>query len=81
MPKSSFNEHALADARSVRCDVKPPANTFTQPNRHFATRRGFALARGPNVNAIGLRIQFGELLHFLTFPQAPMIETAALRYD
>ena len=75
MLKSSFNEHALADARPVRCDVKPPADTLTQPNRYFATHRGFALARRSNVNAIGLRIQFGELLHFLTFPQAPIIET------
>ena len=81
MLEGSFHEHALADARSVGCDVKPTADTFTKPNRHFATRRGFALARGSNVNAIGLRIQFGELLHFPIFPQAPMIETAASRYD
>jgi hypothetical protein len=81
MLKSSFNEHALANARSVRCDVKPAADTFTQPNRYFATRRGFALARGSNVNAIGERIQFGELLHFLIFPQVPMIDTAASRHD
>jgi hypothetical protein len=43
MLKSNFNEHALATARSVGCDVKPTTDTFTQSNRHFATRRGFAL--------------------------------------
>ena len=81
MLESSFNQHALADARSVGCDVKPTADAFTQPNRHFATRRGFALARRSNVYAIDLRIQFGELLHLLIFPQDPMIDTAASRYD
>jgi hypothetical protein len=81
MLKRSFNEHALADARSVRRDVKPPTDTFTQPNRYFATRRGFALARKSNVNAIGMRIHFGELLHFSDIPPSPMIETAASRYD
>jgi len=30
MLKSSFNEHALANARSVRCDIKPAVDTFTQ---------------------------------------------------
>src|ERR1700722_10597494 len=29
MLKSSFNEHALADARPVRCDVKPTADALT----------------------------------------------------
>ena len=71
MLEGGFHKHALADARSVGCDVKPTADAFTQPNRHFATRRGFALARRSNVNAIDLRIQFGELLHFLIFPKAP----------
>jgi hypothetical protein len=81
MLEGGFNQHALADARSVGCDVKPTTDAFTQPNRHFATRGGFALARRSNVNAIDLRIQFGELLHFLIFPQNPMIDTAATRYD
>jgi hypothetical protein len=79
MLKSSLNVHALANARSIGCDVKPPADTLTQPNRYFATRRGFALARGSNVNAV--RIKFGKLLHFLIFPQVPTIDTAASRYD
>jgi hypothetical protein len=61
MLKRSFNKHALADAWSVSFNVKPPADAFTESNRYFATRRGFALAQGSNVNAIGLRI--GELLH------------------
>jgi hypothetical protein len=81
MLKGGFNVHALADARPIRCDVKPSADTFTQSNRHFAACRGFTLAQGPDVNASGLRIQFGELLHFLLFPQVPMIETAASQYD
>jgi hypothetical protein len=71
MLESSFNQHALADARSVGCDVKPTADAFTQPNRHFATRRGFAPARRSNVNAIDLRVQFGELLHLLISPKTP----------
>ena len=51
-------------------DVKSAADTFTEPNRYLATRGGFALARRSIVNAISLRIQFGELLH-LMFPNAP----------
>ncbi len=69
--KGGFHEHALADARSVGCDVEPTADTFAKPNSYFATNGGFTLARGSNVNAISLRIQFGELLHLLTFPNAP----------
>jgi hypothetical protein len=56
MLKSGFHEHALANARSVCCDVKPTADTFAKPNRHFATRRGFALAGRSHFNAIGLRL-------------------------
>ncbi len=81
MLESSFNKHALADARSVGCDVKPTADAFTQTNRHFATRSGFAVARWSNVNAINLPIQFGELLHISDVPQCPTIETAASRYN
>ena len=81
MLESSLNKHALADARSVGCDVKPTADAFTQTNRHFATRSGFAVARRSNVNAIDLRIQFGELLHVSDIPQCPTIETAASRYN
>jgi hypothetical protein len=69
--KGGFHEHALADARSVGCDVKPTADTFAKPNSYFATNGGFALARGSNINATGLRIQLSELLHLLTFPNAP----------
>ena len=69
--KGGFHEHALADARSVGRDVEPIADTLAKPNRHLATRRGFALARRSNVNAIGLPIQLGELLHLLTSPKAP----------
>jgi len=36
MLKSSFNEHALANTRSVACDVEATADTLTQPNRYFA---------------------------------------------
>jgi hypothetical protein len=54
--KRGFNEHALADARSIRCNVKPTADAFTQANRHLATRHGFAPSRRLNVNAIGLPV-------------------------
>jgi hypothetical protein len=67
--KRGFNEHALADARSIRCDVKPAADAFTQPNRYFATRHGFAPSGRLNVNAIGLPLQFGQLLHALLSPK------------
>jgi hypothetical protein len=70
MLKGGFHEHALADARPVGCDVKPIADTFAKPNSYFAARRSSALARRSKVNAISLRIQFGELLH-LTFPNTP----------
>ncbi|ABQ33714.1 hypothetical protein BBta_1495 [Bradyrhizobium sp. BTAi1] len=80
MLESSFNQHALADARSVARDVKPTTDTFAEPNRYLATRGGFALAPSLNVNAINLRTQFGELLHPM-FPNVPMIETAASRDD
>jgi hypothetical protein len=71
MLKGGFHEHALADTRSVGSDVKPTADTFAKPNSYFATHGDFALARRSNVNAISLRIQLGELLHLLTFPNAP----------
>jgi hypothetical protein len=67
--EGSFHERALTDAWPVCCDVKPTTDAFAQPNRHLATRGGFALARR-SVSAVGLRIQFSELLH-LTFPNAP----------
>jgi hypothetical protein len=57
--KGGFHEHALADAWPVCCDVKPITDTFAKPNRHLATRGGFAFARRSNVNAISLPIQFG----------------------
>jgi hypothetical protein len=81
MLEGGFHKHALADARSVGCDVKPTADALTKPNRHFAACRGLALARGSEVNAIGIRIQIGQLLHFPTIPKSPTIETAASRYD
>jgi hypothetical protein len=81
MLKSSFNQHALADARAIGCDVKPTADAFTQPNRYFAARRGFTPARLTDVSTIGLRIKIGQLLHLLIFPQNPTIDTAASRYD
>src|SRR6516165_4696848 len=67
--EGGFHERALADAWPVCCDVKPTTDTLAQPNRHLATRGRFALACGSAVNAVGLRIQFSELLH-LTFPDA-----------
>jgi hypothetical protein len=79
MLKSSFNEHALANTWSVACNVEPTADTLTQPNRYFATLRGFSPARRSNFKAIGLRL--GHLLHFLIVPQDPTIETAASRHD
>ena len=81
MLEGGFHKHALADARSIGCDVKPTADALTKPNRHFAACRGLALARRSDVNAIGLRIQIGQLLHFPTIPKSPTIETAASRYD
>ena len=54
--KRGFNEHALADAWSIRRNVKPTADAFTQANRHLATRHGFAPSRRLNVNAIGLPV-------------------------
>jgi hypothetical protein len=80
MLKSGFHEHALADARSVCCDVGSPADAFTQANGDFATRGGFAFAR-PNGDVRGMHILIRQLLHFLTFPQDPTIEIAASRYD
>jgi hypothetical protein len=71
MIEGGFHEHALADARTVGCDVKPTADTFTEADRYLAARGGFALARRSSINAIGLRIQSSQLLHFLIFPQAP----------
>jgi hypothetical protein len=59
MLKGGFHKHALADTRSVGRDVKPTADAFTKPNRYFATRGNFALARRSDVNAIGFRIQIG----------------------
>src|ERR1700745_3147416 len=53
MLKSSFNEHALANTWSVACNVEPTADTLTQPNRYFATLRGFLPALWSNVNEIG----------------------------
>ena len=55
MCKSSFNKHALADTRSVACNVEPTADTLTQPNRYFATLRDLRLREERTVNAIGLR--------------------------
>jgi hypothetical protein len=69
MLKSSFNEHALAGTWSVACNVEPTADTLTQPNRDFATLRGFSPARRSNVNEIGLRL--GQLLHFPMIPKTP----------
>jgi len=81
MLKSSFNQHALADARAIGCDVKPTADAFTQPNRYFAACRGFPPARLTDISTIGLRIKIGQLLHFPTIPKSPTIETGASRYD
>src|ERR1700740_1554875 len=53
MLKSSFNKHALAGTWSVACNVEPTADTLTQPNRYFATLRGFLPALWSNVNEIG----------------------------
>jgi hypothetical protein len=64
MLKGGFHEHALADARSVGCDVKPTTDTFTQPNCYFAACRGFAPARRSDFRATSFRIQIGQLLHF-----------------
>jgi len=69
MLKSSFNEHALAGTWSVACNVEPTADTLTQPNRYFATLRGFLPVLWSNVNEIGLRL--GQLLHVLIIPKTP----------
>jgi hypothetical protein len=63
MLKSSFNQHALADARAIGCDIKPTADALTKPNRYFAACRGFPPARLTDVSTIGLRIKIGQLLH------------------
>ena len=81
MLKGGFHEHALAEARSVGCDVKPTTDTFAKPNCHFAACRGFAPARRSDFSATNFRVQIGQLLHFLTTPKIPMIETAAPRHD
>jgi hypothetical protein len=81
MLEGGFHKHALADARSVGCDVKPTADALTKPNRHFAACRGFAFARRSNVPSTGLHIQIGQLLHFPTIPKSLTIQTAASRYD
>ena len=36
MLEGGFHKHALADARSIGCDIKPAADTLTEPNRYFA---------------------------------------------
>jgi hypothetical protein len=69
MLKSSFNKHALAGTWSVACNVEPTADTLTQPNRYFATLRGFLPALWSNVNEIGLRL--GQLLHVPIIPKTP----------
>ena len=69
MLKSSFNKHALAGTWSVACNVEPTADTLTQPNRYFATLRGFLPVLWSNVNEIGLRL--GQLLHVLIIPKTP----------
>jgi hypothetical protein len=69
MLEGGFHEHALADARSVGCDVKPTADTFTQPNCYFAACRGFAPARRSDFSANSLRIEIDQLLHLLMFPK------------
>jgi hypothetical protein len=69
MLKSSFNEHALAGTWPVACNVEPTADTLTQPNRYFATLRGFSSTLWSNVNEIGLRL--GQLLHVLKIPKTP----------
>ena len=69
MLKSSFNKHALAGTWSVACNVEPTADTLTQPNRDFATLRGFSSTLRSNVNEIGLRL--GQLLHVLIIPKTP----------
>ena len=79
MLKTSFNEHALANTRSVACDVEATADTLTEPNRYFATLRDFSSALWSNVNEIGLRL--GQLLHVLIVPQDTTIEAAASRHD
>ena len=79
MLKSSFNKHALAGTWSVACNVEPTADTLTQPNRYFATLRGFSSVLWSNVNEIGLRP--GQLLHVLIVPQDTTIEAAASRHD
>src|SRR3954453_10606547 len=56
---SSLNKHALADTRLIGCNIEPTTDRLTQPNRYFAPRRRFALARGTTVNAICLRIHVG----------------------
>jgi hypothetical protein len=69
--ESRLNKHALADARSVASDVEPTRDAFAQPDRHLATRHGFAPSRRLNVNVTGLPVQFGQLLHALITPKAP----------
>ena len=44
--EGGFHKYALADARPVGCDIKPPADIFTQPNRYFATRQILRLREG-----------------------------------
>jgi hypothetical protein len=73
--KGGFHEHALADARSLGCDVEPTADTFAKPNSYFATSGSFALSRRSSVNAIGSRIQIGQLLHFMIFPKVQSSRT------
>src|SRR6201981_803932 len=67
--KRSLNKHALAGTWSVACNVEPTADTLTQPNRYFATLRGFSSALWSNVNEIGFRP--GRRLPVLFIPQKP----------
>src|SRR5260370_36031293 len=81
MLEGGFHKHALADARSVGCDVKPTADALTKPNRHFATCRGFAFARRSNGPSIGLPIKLRPLFAFPTVPKTPTCQTPAPRPD
>src|SRR6201984_983521 len=69
MLKSSLHKNSLANTWSVACNVEPTADTLTQPDRYFATLRGFLPALWSNVNEIGFCL--GQLLHVLIIPKTP----------
>src|SRR6185437_14829415 len=63
------HDHALADARTIGCDLEPLADLLDKPDGHFADRPRLALSRRYLSFGLGwLHSDFGVELHVLVFP-------------